>query len=156
MDAYLRALIETHVHIDAGSRCFFKGEEIPTVVIGGLRKVQIPGSKIMWTFDDLKRMGAKVDVITLFSLARSGGEGRWREHIEERRERGIPSNVYVANARTINKSLAKGQIPSQPTWIGRMGRKMTVVHDNIDAVLADMAADRWRMDFARGGRKVKK
>ena len=156
MDAYLKAFVVTHVHIDSGSRCFVKGEEVPTYVIGGMRKVQLPNSKIMWTFDDLKRAGARVDVITLFSLAKSGGEGRWRDHIEDRRERGIPSNVYIANARTINKALTDGRIPPLPTWIGRVGRQMTAVHDNIDQVLDDMANSCWRANFSRGGRKAQK
>ena len=150
MDAYLKALIQTHVHIDSGGRCFFKGQEVETHVIGGIRKVLLPGSKVMWTFDDLKRVGAKVDVITLFSLAKAGGEGRWRDEIQDRRERGIPSNVYVANARTINKALAENRVPPQATWIGRIGRRMTEVRDTIDEVLDDMAKDKWRTDFSRG------
>lgn len=156
MDAYLRAFIQLHVRVDAGNRAFVKGEEVKVHVIGGVRKIELPGSKVLWTFDDLKRAGAKVDVVTLFSLAKAGAEGRWRENIEERKGAGLPSNVYIANARTINRAIERGQSPPPATYIGRIGREMTDVHDNVDAVVDDLANRRWRTDFRRGSRKVRK
>lgn len=153
MDAYLKAFIQLNVHIDAGNRAFVKGVEVPVHTIGGKRKIELPGSKVLWTFDELKRVGARVDVVTFFSLARAGAEGRWRENIEERKNSGLPSNVYVANARTINRAIERGQSPPSPTYIGRMGREMTEVRDNVDAVVDDLLNRRWRKSFRRGSRK---
>lgn len=156
MDPYLKAFVQLHVHIDAGNRVFIKGEEVPVHTIGGKRKIELPGSKVLWTFDELKRIGARVDVVTLFSLAKAGGEGRWRENIEERKNSGLPSNVYVANARTINRAIERGQSPPPATYIGRVGREMTAVHDNVDAVVDDLLYRRWRTSFRRGSRKDRK
>lgn len=156
MDPYLEAFVQLHVHIDAGNRAFVKGVEVPVHTIGGKRKIELPGSKVLWTFDDLKRIGAKVDVVTLFSLARAGAEGRWRENIEERKNSGLPSNVYVANARTINRAIERGLSPPPATYIGRVGREMTAVHDNVDAVVDDLLNRRWRTTFRRGSRKERK
>jgi hypothetical protein len=152
MDSYRQALIQTHVKIDAGGRAFFKGEPLEVHVSGGVKKVLIPGTKELLTFDDLKRLGAVVQVQTLFSLAIAGAEGRWRENIADRRERGIPSNVYVANARTIERALAAGKHPPDVTWLGRVGKKCTEVRATVDEVVDDMANNRWRTEFRRGSR----
>jgi len=156
MDSYLRAFVQLHVHIDAGNRAFVKGEEVPVHVIGGKRKIQLPGSKILYTFDDLKRAGAVVDVVTLFSLAKAGAEGRWRDEIQERKESGLPSNVYVANARTINRAIERGASPPPATYIGRAGREMTEVRDTVDEVVADLRDRNFRKTFRRGSRKERK
>ena len=78
-----------------------KGQQLEVHVSGGVKKVLVPGMGHLLSFDDLKRLGAEVQVMTLFSLAIAGAEGRWRQEIADRKDRGIPSNVYVANARTI-------------------------------------------------------
>jgi hypothetical protein len=155
VDPYIRAYIKLNVFVDAGNRAFCKGEPLEVHVSGGVRKVVLPISKIMWSFDDLKRCGAKVEAQTLQTLAIAGAEGRWRGEIEERKARGIPSNVYIANARTINKALAEGRDPPEPRWIGRRWDKMTLVYDTIDEVVAAMANNQWRTEFARGGKKRK-
>lgn len=153
MDVYLKALIQTHVHVDAGGRAFFKGEPLEVHVIGNVKKVHVPGVGHLLTFDELNKLGARVDVITLFSLARAGAEGRWRDEIQERRERGVPSNVYVANARTIERALAAGKHPPDPTWIGRVGRECTEVRATVDEVVDDLKFRRFRKEFRRGSRK---
>lgn len=155
MDPYVAAYIKTHVHIDAGGRAFIKGEQVDVIISGGVKKILLPISKILYSFDDLKRAGAKVDVVTLFSLAKAGAEGRWRENIEERTKRDIPSNVYVANARTIQKAIADGRTPPDVTWVGRQRNQITEVYATIDEVVTAMAENRWRTEFARGGRAKK-
>lgn len=152
MDPYLRAFVKLHVHIDAGGRAFCKGEQLEVINSAGIKKVQLPGSKILYSFDDLKRIGAKVEVQTLQTLALAGAEGRWRDAIEERKTRGIPSNVYIANARTINKALAEGRDPPAPRWIGRRWDKMTEVYDTVDEVVDAMSKGEWRTEFSRGGK----
>lgn len=156
MDPYIRAFIKLYVHIDAGGRAFCKGEQLEVHNSGGIKKIVLPISKILWSFDDLKKCGAKVEVQTLQSLAVAGAEGRWKDEIEERKARGIPSNVYVANARTINKALAEGKDPPVPRWIGRRWDKMTDVYDTIDEVVEAMSKNQWRTEFARGGKKRRK
>lgn len=153
MDPYIRAYIKLHVTVDAGNRAFCKGEELEVHNSGGVRKVVLPISKILWSFEDLKRCGAKVEAQTLQTLALAGAEGRWRNEIEERKTRGIPSNVYIANARTINKALAEGKAPPEPRWLGRRWDKMTEVYDTIDEVVDAMSKNQWRTEFARGGKK---
>jgi hypothetical protein len=83
MDPYIRAYVKVHVHIDAGQRVWCKNEQLQVVQNGSDKKVCLPIGKILYTFDDLKRMGARVDVVTLRSLARDGAEGRWRDEITE-------------------------------------------------------------------------
>lgn len=151
-DPYIRAYIRTHVHIDSGQRVWCKGEELPTHLIGGERKVVLPIGKITYTFDQLKRLGAKCDVITLKSLARTGAEARWRDNIEERKLHGLPSNVYVANARSIEYALSKDRTPPPVRYIGRMRDLMTEVYDTVDEVVKAMDEGRWRTEFSRGGR----
>lgn len=153
MDSYLRAFVQLHVHIDAGNRAFVKGEEVQVHVIGGKRKIELPGSKVLHTFDDLKRAGAKVEAMTLFSLAKAGAEGRWRDEIQERKGAGLPSNVYVANARTIERAIERGQSPPPATYLGRIGREMTEVRDTVDEVVNDLRDRNFRKTFRRGLRK---
>lgn len=151
MDSYVRAFVRVNVHIDAGQRVWCKGEELTVVVPAkGPKKVLLPISKILYTFDQLKRAGAKCDVVTLSSLAKAGAEGRWREEIAERKREGVPSNVYVANARSVNLALAQGKDPPPVKWVGRMRDKITDVYDTIDEVVLAMSEDRWRTTFSRG------
>jgi len=153
MDPYVRAYVKLNVHIDAGGRAFCKGEPLEVHVSGGIKKIVLPISKILWSFDDLKRCGAKVEVQTLQTLALAGAEGRWRDAIQERRDRGIPSNVYIANARSINKALAEARDPPIARWIGRRLDKMTEVYDTVDQVVEAMSKGLWRTEFSRGGKK---
>lgn len=156
MDKYIGAYIKTNVSIDAGQRVWCKGAQLEVHVIGGEKKVVLPISKQTFTFEDLKRAGAKCDVVTLKTLAVAGAEGRWRENIEERRERGMPSNVYVANARSIEYAIEKGKTPPTATYVGRKRRDITEVYATIDEVVDAMAAGEWRKEFARGGRAKRK
>lgn len=156
MDRFKQAQIQAHVRVDAGGRAFFKDQELEVQIIGGARKVLLPDFKYLLTFDELKRLGAKVDVITLASLARAGAAGRWREEIQQRTERGLPSNVYVANARTIERALARGDVPPAATYLGRMGRECTEVFETVDEVVNAMANNDWRKTFSRGSRKARK
>lgn len=150
MDSYTAAYIKTYVKIDAGNRVYCKGEQLEVHVLNGIKKVVLPISKITWTFDELKRAGATCDVVTLKSLALAGAEGRWKQNIQERRENGIPSNVYIANARSIEYAIEKGKEPPDVTWVGRKQGKMTEVYPTIDEVVDAMAAGNWRTEFSRG------
>lgn len=150
MDAYVKAFIKTHVRIDSGGRVFVKDKEIEVHVIGGIKKVVLPVSKILYTFEDIKRAGGECQVITLSSLARAGADGRWKDNIEQRKRDGIPSNVYIANARSINKALADSKIPPQIKWLGRMRDMMTEVYDTIDEVILAMDEGRWKTEFSKG------
>lgn len=156
MDPYLRALIKTHIRVDSGQRVWYKEEQLPTFMSGSERKVVLPNSKIAYTFNDLKRAGAQVDVVTLKSLARQGGEGRWRDNIEARRELGLPSNVYIANARTIEYATSKGRPVPALRYVGRSANRITEVFDTIDEVVKAMDNDQWRTEFSRGSKKVRK
>jgi hypothetical protein len=150
MDAYVKAFIKTHVRIDSGGRAFIKDKQIEVHIIGGVKKIVLPISKILYTFEDIKRAGGECQVVTLASLARAGGEGRWKEVIQERKEQGIPSNVYIANARTINLAIANNKTPPPIKWIGRIRDKMTEVYDTIDQVIDAMDNNRWKTEFSKG------
>lgn len=150
MDKYVEAFIKVNVHIDAGARAWCKGVQLPVHESGGERKVLLPISKILYTFDDLKRAGARVDVSTLKTLAMAGAQGRWKDEIQQRRESNIPQNVYVANARTIELAIEKGNVPPPVKWVGRKRDKITEVRDTVDEVVDDIANDRWRTTFSRG------
>lgn len=154
MDSYVRAFIKLNVHIDAGARVWCKGKELDVIMSGNVRKVLLPltNSKILYSFEELKRVGARCDVITLHSLAKMGAEGRWRENIQERRESGLPSNVYIANARSIEYALSKDKTPPPVKYVGRQRKQITEVYDTVDEVVDAMAADLWRTEFKRGGR----
>lgn len=150
MDRYIQAYIKVNIHIDAGGRVFDKGQPIEVHVINNVKKVVLPISKQTFTFDDLKRAGAKCDVVTLFSLAKAGAEGRWKEQIQERRENNIPQNVYIANARSIQYAIAKGNTPPSVRWVGRQRNQITEVYDTVDEVVTAMAENKWRTEFSRG------
>jgi hypothetical protein len=152
MDKFIQAYIKTNVRVDAGQRVWCKGSQLEVHTIGGEKKVVLPISKQTFTFDDLKRAGAQVDVVTLKTLAIAGAEGRWKEEIQERAERGLPSNVYIANARSIDYAIEKGKTPPAAKYIGRRRRDMTEVFDTVDEVVDAMAKGDWRKEFARGGR----
>lgn len=156
MDAYTQAVIKTHVHVDAGQRVWFRGQQLEVHLLGGEKKVVLPGGKITYTFDDLKRAGAKVDVVTLRSLAQQGAEGRWKENIEARRKDGLPSNVYIANARTIQLAIAAGKAPPDMRFVGRKRDRITETYATVDEVVTAMASDKWRTEFARGGKAKRK
>lgn len=150
MDKYVEAYIKVNVHIDAGNRAFCKGEELTVHVIGGVRKIVLPISKLTYTFDQLKAAGAKCEAMTVQSLAKSGAEARWREEIENRRKIGLPSNVYVANARTVERALAAGKSPPALRYVGRRWDKITEVRDTVDEVVKDIGEENWRTEFSRG------
>lgn len=152
MDKYVETFIRINIHIDAGNRVFCKGEELPVYVIGGIRKIVLPKniSKLTYTFRDLMLAGAKCDGQTVRTLALAGAEGRWKDEIEERRARGLPSNVYVANARSLQLALDKGESPPIVRYVGRHRGKITEVRDTVDEVVADIADGRWRTEFRRG------
>lgn len=150
MDKYHEAYIKVHVSIDAGGRVWHKGSEVPIVMSGNTKKVVLPISKQLYTFDDIKRCGAKVEVATLFSLAKAGAEGRWKEEIQDRRDRGLPSNVYIANARSVQYALDKGKTPPSVKYVGRERDKITEVYDTVDEVVEAIAKAQWRTEFSRG------
>lgn len=153
MDSYTRAYVIEHVHVDAGQRVWCKGVQLKVHRLGSEKKVVLPpesNSKLAYTFDDLKRAGAKVDVVTLKTLAVMGAEGRWKENIEARIEIGLPSNVYVANARTITLALEKGLTPPQATYVGRRRDQITETYETVDEVVNDLALDKFRTVFGRG------
>jgi len=152
MDRFLQAYIKTNVRVDAGQRVWCKGEQLQVHTIGNERKVVLPVSKQTFTFDDLKRAGATVEVVTAKTLAVAGAEGRWRDEIQERAERGLPSNVYIANARSIQYAIDKGKTPPAAKFVGRKRRDITDVYDTVDEVVAAMGRGDWRKEFARGGR----
>lgn len=156
MDSYLRALVKVHVHVDAGQRVWFKNEQLEVYDVGGVKKIVLPGTKQTLTFDELKRLGARVDVVTMRNLAIQGAEGRWRDEISERRKIGLPSNVYVANARSIQYAQEKGKVPPQSKYVGRRRDQITEVYDTVDEVVQAMAEDRWRTEFTRGRRSRRK
>lgn len=150
MDKYLQALVKVHVHVDAGQRVWFKNEQVPVHDVGGVKKIVLPGTKQTLTFDELKRLGARVDVVTLRNLAIQGAEGRWRDEINERRKIGLPSNVYVANARSIKYAQEKGRVPPLPKYVGRQRDQITDVYDTVDEVVQAMTEGKWRTEFTRG------
>jgi len=157
MDRYVEAFIRTHVHVDAGQRVWCKGQQLFPVNEGSVQKFQLPGvSKILYTFEDFKLAGAKVDVVTLRSLAQQGAEGRWKENIEQRRKDGLPSNVYIANARSIEYALSKGKPAPAVKYVGRRRDQITEVYDTVDEVVDAMSRDLWRREFSRGGRAKRK
>lgn len=152
MDSYVRTYVKNYVHIDAGNRVHDTktGKELQVIMSGGERKVVLPVSKILYTFDDLKRNGARCDAITTKSLAIAGAEGRWKENIEARKEAGLPSNVYIANARSIQYAIDKGKTPPPVRYVGRQRHQITEVYDTVDEVVDAIANNRWRTDFSRG------
>lgn len=152
MDKYVQAFIKVNIRIDAGNRVFCKDEELPVHVIGGIRKIVLPKniSKLTYTFDQLRAAGAVCEGQTVRTLALAGAEARWAEKIEERRKIGLPSNVYVANARTVEKALAENKSPPPVRYVGRHRDRITEVRDTVDEVINDMAEGRWRTEFSRG------
>jgi hypothetical protein len=152
MDKYVQAFIKVNIRIDAGNRVFCKDEELEVHVIGGVRKIVLPKniSKLTYTFEQLRAAGAQCDAMTVKTLALTGAEARWKDEIQERRKIGLPSNVYVANARTIEKALAEGKSPPQVRYVGRKKDQITEVRDTVDEVIRDLAAGDFRTDFARG------
>jgi hypothetical protein len=150
IDSYVKAFIKVHVHVDAGQRVWCKNEQLQVHVIGGVKKVALPVSKHAFTFDELKQCGARVDVVTLRSLARQGAEGRWAEQIQERRENGLPSNVYIANARSIQYAIDHDKTPPDVKYVGRMRDKITETYDTVDEVVDALDKNLWRTEFRRG------
>jgi hypothetical protein len=151
IDTYLKALIKTQISIDSASRVFLGREPLEIHVIGGVRKVQLPNSKQLISLDDLVVYGAKVlGGRTPRTLALYGAEARWEERIKARTEAGLPSNVYIANARSISYAQEKGRIPPSPTYIGRRQNKMTEVFDTVEEVVQAMNNGAWRTEFRRG------
>lgn len=152
MDAYLKAYIQSHVHVDAGQRVFCKNQELEIHMVGGVRKVVLPDkvSTQTFTLQDLKDAGARVDVVTKKTLAMHGAEARWADQIVERRKIGLPSNVYLANARSIDYAIEKGRTPPAAKFMGRQRNLMTEYYDTVDEVIQAMADKKWRTEFHRG------
>jgi hypothetical protein len=150
VDKYTVAFIKTKIHIDSGNRVWCGDKQLEVHLIGGVRKIVLPFSKITYTFDQLLRAGAKCEGQNVLTLARAGAEARWGEQIENRRKIGLPSNVYVANARSIEYAIEKGKSPPPARYVGRMRDKITEVRDTVDEVVDDMAEGRWRTQFAKG------
>ncbi len=156
MDSYTQSFIKVHVHIDAGQRVWCKNEQLEIHLINGEKKVVLPIGKLTYTFDDLKRAGARCDVVTLKTLAQQGAEGRWADEIQERRKTGLPSNVYIANARSIEYAIAKGKTPPSVTYVGRKRDQITETYESVDEVVNAMAKELWRTEFSRGGKAKRK
>lgn len=152
MDKYVEAYIKVNVRVDAGQRVFCKDIQLHPVNEGSVQKFLLPVSKILFTFEDFKLAGAKVDVVTLRSLAQQGAEGRWKENIAQRRQDGLPSNVYIANARSIEYALSRGKDAPVLRYVGRKRDQITEVYDTVDEVVDAMSKDLWRKEFSRGGR----
>ena len=150
MDRFTQAYIKTHVHVDAGQRVWCKGVQLDIIMSGNEKKIQLPIGKILYTFEDLKLAGAKVDVVTLKSLALQGAEGRWKDNIQARRESGLPSNVYIANARSIQYALDKGKPAPNIQYVGRRRDQITEVYDTVDQVVQALHEGKWRTEFSRG------
>jgi hypothetical protein len=157
MDSYVKTYVKLHIRIDAGNRAWdFKDEKNPVQLqvhmSNGVRKVVLPPklTKILYSFEDLKRAGCKCDTITLKTLAQAGAEGRWKDNIEVRTKSGLPSNVYIANARSIQYAQEKGKEIPPAKFIGRMRDKMTEVYDTVDEVVDAIANEKWRTEFSRG------
>lgn len=155
MDKFLAAFVETHVSIDSGGRVWCKGEQLEVHIIGGERKVVLPGSKLTYTFEDLRRAGAKIGYIGVRTTAQSKAVlTRWQDRIKQRAEEGLPSNVYIANARTIQVALRDGKIPPPQRYVGRQGDRITEVKSTVDEVVAAMDAGHWRTEFRRGRKRT--
>jgi len=150
MDSYTRAFVKVHVRIDAGQRVWCKGEQLEVHKSQGVSKVLLPGSKVLYSFDDLKRIGARCDVVTLKSLAAAGAQGRWAENIQARRDSGMPSNVYVANARTVELAIRADKTPPPLKYVGRRRDRITEAYDTVDEVVQALAEDRFRTKFSKG------
>ena len=154
MDKFLEAFVKTYVSIDAGGRVWCKGEQLEVHIIGGERKVVLPGSKLTYTFEDLRRAGAKIGYISVRSTPQTKAVlTRWQDRIKARAEMGLPSNVYIANARTILIAQRENKVPPAPTYVGRQGDRITEVHPTVEAVVADMDAGKWRTEFRRGRKR---
>lgn len=151
LDSYLRALIRTQVSVDSASRVFLKGSEMEVHTVGGVRKIQLPGTKFLVSIDDLITYGAKVlGARTPKSLALSGAEARWADNRAKREEAGLPCNVYIANARSIEYAMEKGKAPPPQRYIGRRQNRMTEVYDTVEEVVQAMNEGNWRTEFSRG------
>jgi hypothetical protein len=151
MDSYIKAYVRVHVHIDAGARVWCKGEQLKVHTSGdGTLKVVLPISKILFSFDDLKRMGARCDVQTLKTLAMAGADARWSDEQVARRENGLPKNVYVANARTIQLAIAAGKPAPPARFLARKRDRMTDVYATADEAVLAMHEERWRTKFSKG------
>jgi hypothetical protein len=151
LDSYLRAVIRTQITVDASSRVFLKDKELPVHTVAGVRKIQLPGTKFLVEIDDLITYGAKqLGNRTPRTLALYGAEARWAEQRAAREAAGMPINVYVANARSIQYAIEHGKAPPATRYIGRRQNKMTEVYDTIEEVVQAMNESRWRDSFARG------
>lgn len=158
MDTYTASYVKVHVHVDAGQRVWCKNEQLEVHVLNGVKKVQLPsdaGTKLLFTFEDLKIAGARVDVPTVKSLALMGAEGRWRENIDHRRKIGLPSNVYVANARSIEYAQKKNKPIPDVRYVGRVKDQITETFDNVDDVVDALGENKFRTEFSRGRRAKK-
>ena len=151
LDTYTKALVRTQVSIDSASRVFLKDQQLEIHTVGGVRKVQLPNTKFLISLDDLVANGAKVlGGRTPRSLALDGSEARWADQREARAKAGLPPNVYIANARSIQYALDNHRVPPPVRYIGRRQEKMTEVYDTIDEVVTAMNTGSWRTQFSKG------
>jgi hypothetical protein len=151
LDSYLKALLKVHVTIDSASRVFLKGKPMEIHTVNGVRKVQLPGTQFLMTLEDLAANGAKVlGSRTPRTLALYGAEARWAENRANREASGLPMNVYVANARSIEYALANNRVPPVQRYIGRRQNRMTEVYDTVEEVVQAMNEGSWRTKFSRG------
>jgi hypothetical protein len=151
LDKFTVAQLRTHCTVDAASRVFWKGTEMEIHLVGAERKVIIPGTKVVISVNELVTQGAKlVGQRGPQNFRSDGGTTRWIESVKRRNEDGIPPNVYVANARSVQYALDKGNAPPVTRWVGRRQGKVTEVYDTIDEVVKAMNDGLWRTDFARG------
>ena len=99
-----------------------------------------------------KLAGARVDVdIAQFKkLSVLGAEGRWRNEIQQRRKEGLPSNVYIANARSIEYAIGKGRPAPNVRYVGRIKHHITEIYDTVDEVVDALARNDFRTEFSRG------
>lgn len=120
-------------------------------VVAGVRKVQLPNTKFLISLDDLILHGAKVlGSRTPKNLALYGAEARWAEQRASREASGLPTNVYIANARSIQYAIDNGKAPPAQRYIGRRQDKMTEVFDTVEEVVQAMNEGNWRQRFRRG------
>lgn len=149
LDRYTQATIKAKVQIDSASRVFWDGKELEVHNLNGVRKIQLPGTKIMLSLQDLLEYGAKLlGGLTANTLAKRGADARWANA----RKHNLPANVYIANARSIDHAVKTGKVPPPVRYLGRRRDKMTEVYDSIEEVVAAMNEGRWRNpdEYRRG------
>lgn len=154
VDTYLRALIRTKITVDSTGTVRLGNELLPIHHgVNGERKVQLPGTQFLIPLQDLLDLGAKqLGGRTPNQLGLQGATARWADRQVARAEQGLPPNVYIANARSIQYAIERGRVPPETTYIGRRQRRMTEVFPTVAEVVEAMNAGNWRRpeDLRRG------